>query len=61
MEKLEIYSIEKVEERLSFYREKIKLLKDPAKTKTHIALFNFWKIYKLKNYPNAETSIEIQD
>lgn len=50
--KSEIYSIEKVEERIAFYTNKLETTKTPD---TDNKLLLFWENYKLKNFNDAKT------
>lgn len=59
LKKADVYSLEKVEERILFYKNKIETLTDQAKIKTNTSLLAFWTIYKHKNYPDGKTSPEI--
>jgi len=53
--KPEIYSIEKIEERISFYEKLMDELKDAKKLSMNCRLLDFWTQYKHKNYTNAKT------
>ena len=50
--KLEIHSLEIVNERISFYTDKMESTKNPN---VNLRLLQFWKNYKLKNYPDEKT------
>lgn len=56
--KSDVYSLEKVNERISFYNEKMESTKSPD---IDLKLLTFWENYKSKNYPNEETNSNLQD
>ena len=51
--KLEIHSLKIVNERISFYTDKMESTKNPN---VNLRLLQFWKNYKLKNYPDEKTN-----
>lgn len=48
--KSDIYSLETVDERISFYSNKIKETTDPEKLVINSKLLAFWVGYKTKNF-----------
>lgn len=48
----DFYPIEKVNERIKFYKEKIETIEDPEKVSINLKLLTFWKNYKSNNYQN---------
>lgn len=53
MEK-DIYSLEKVNERISYYTELLASLKNEQFRSINQNLLDFWKNYKLNNYPEKQ-------
>lgn len=51
--KLEIHSLEIVNERISFYNKKMEFTKNPH---VDFKLLTFWENYKTKNYPDEKTN-----
>lgn len=56
MEKSDIYSLEKVNERISYYTELLASLKNEEFRSINQNILNFWTSYKLNNYPDEKTN-----
>lgn len=56
MEKLELYPLEKVNERISYYTKYLASLKKEQFRTINENLLKFWQNYKSEQYPNEKTN-----
>lgn len=56
IKKSDCYSIEKVNQRISFYNGTLLSLKEENELIINKKLLTFWENYKLKNYPDEKLS-----
>lgn len=52
IKKSDIYPIEKVNERIEFYKKKLEQQLTPEQKLIHKKLLSFWETYKSNNYQN---------